>query len=59
MAGEKLGPTSFGHAGAGGSFAFADLESRVSFAYVPNKMGGEGDERAMSLIRAVRACLDA
>ena len=57
IGGEKLGPTSFGHPGAGGSVAFADLASRVSFAYVPNRMGAEGDTRAMDLVEAVRTCL--
>jgi CubicO group peptidase (beta-lactamase class C family) len=55
--GEKLGPTSFGHAGAGGSVAFADLASRAAFAYVPNRMGADGDTRATDLIDAVRECL--
>jgi CubicO group peptidase (beta-lactamase class C family) len=31
-------PTAFGHPGAGGSHAFADPESRISFAYVMNQM---------------------
>jgi CubicO group peptidase (beta-lactamase class C family) len=30
--------TSFGHPGAGGSHAFADLKNRISFAYVMNQM---------------------
>lgn len=55
--GDKLGPTSFGHAGAGGSVAFADLASRTAFAYVPNRMGADGDTRATDLIDAVRECL--
>src|SRR5689334_6211341 len=29
-------PSSFGHAGAGGSFGFADPESQTSYAYIPN-----------------------
>ena len=32
------GPTSFGTPGAGGSFAFADPEARVGYAYVMNKL---------------------
>lgn len=55
--GVRLGPTSFGHAGAGGSVAFADLANRLSFAYVPNRMGSEGDTRAADLVQAVRDCL--
>lgn len=30
--------TGFGHPGAGGSHAFADLENKISFAYVMNQM---------------------
>jgi len=32
-------PTSFGHPGAGGSFAFADPETGIGYAYVTNRMG--------------------
>jgi CubicO group peptidase (beta-lactamase class C family) len=53
----RIGPTSFGHPGAGGSVAFADLDARLSFAYVMNRMGGEPDLRASSLIEATRLCL--
>src|SRR5207244_6792212 len=31
-------PIAFGHPGAGGSHAFADLENKISFAYVMNQM---------------------
>jgi CubicO group peptidase (beta-lactamase class C family) len=50
-----LSSASFGHPGAGGSVGFADLNERIGFGYVPNRMGGEGDDRAASLIRAVRS----
>ena len=35
-----VGETSFGHAGAGGSIAFGDLERRLGFAFVMNQMEG-------------------
>ena len=35
-----LTPTSFGHAGAGGSLGYADPESKVGYGYVMNQMGG-------------------
>lgn len=53
-----LGPTSFGHAGAGGQLAFADLDHGVGFAYLSNQMGGYGDARARQLTLALRACLE-
>lgn len=52
-----LGPTSFGHAGAGGQLAFADAESAVGFAYLSNQMGGYGDRRARALTTALAECL--
>jgi CubicO group peptidase (beta-lactamase class C family) len=52
-----LGATSFGHTGAGGQLAFADLEHRAGFAYVSDQMGGYGDRRAYALVEAVRASL--
>jgi CubicO group peptidase (beta-lactamase class C family) len=51
-----LGPRSFGHAGAGGSLAFADPDAGVAFAYVMNRMQPNisGDPRPAALIEAVR-----
>ena len=45
----------FGHGGWGGSLAFADLDARVSWAYVMNRMspGTTGDSRAANLIAAL------
>jgi CubicO group peptidase (beta-lactamase class C family) len=54
-----LGPTSFGHAGAGGQLGFADLDRDVGFAYLGNQMGGYGDGRARELTSAVRRAVGA
>jgi CubicO group peptidase (beta-lactamase class C family) len=52
-----LGPNAgtFGHAGAGGSIAYADPEARIGFAYVMNQMQGgtTGDPRGFHLIGAL------
>jgi CubicO group peptidase (beta-lactamase class C family) len=53
-----LGPTSFGHTGAGGQLAFGDADHRASFAYLTNQMGGYGDARARSLVEALRSAID-
>ena len=53
-----LGPSSFGHTGAGGQLAFADADHGASFAYVTNQMGGYGDARARSLVEALRSAVD-
>lgn len=52
-----LGPSSFGHAGAGGQLGFADRDRAVGFAYLSNQMGGYGDERARELTHALRNVL--
>jgi CubicO group peptidase (beta-lactamase class C family) len=46
--------------GWGGSLVAADLSSKMSFAYVMNKMtrGTMGDKRGLSLLRAARVGLD-
>ena len=50
---------SFGHPGAGGSFAFADPDREVSFAYVMNRMDFylNDDPREKALRDAVYRCL--
>jgi CubicO group peptidase (beta-lactamase class C family) len=48
------GPSSFGHAGAGGSLGWADPDADLAFGYVMNKMAQAiaGDLRSSSLINA-------
>jgi CubicO group peptidase (beta-lactamase class C family) len=54
-------PDSFGHAGFGGAFGFADRKLRVGFGYAPNKLwlGPELNtgERCDRLVRTLFACL--
>jgi CubicO group peptidase (beta-lactamase class C family) len=53
------GPTSFGHAGAGGSLGMADPELGIGYGYVMNKMslGLSDDPRTATLIEAAKASL--
>jgi CubicO group peptidase (beta-lactamase class C family) len=56
-----LGPNPhiFGHGGWGGSLGFADLDARVSWAYVMNKMspGTTGDFRVAGMLAALYGAL--
>src|SRR5438128_156563 len=52
-------PRTFGHGGWGGSLGFADLDARVSWAYIMNKMspGTTGDTRAAGILAALYGSL--
>lgn len=52
-----LGPSSFGHDGAGGQLGFADLQHGIGFGYQTIRPGGYPDDRAEALCDALRACL--
>ena len=47
--------SSFGHPGAGGSHAFADLENKIAFAYVMNQMEQSllPNEKSLRLVNAI------
>ncbi|TIH34845.1 serine hydrolase domain-containing protein [Subtercola vilae] len=48
-----LGDTSLGHDGAGGQVAFGDVESRIGFAFLTNRMEAV-DRRGTDIIEALR-----
>jgi CubicO group peptidase (beta-lactamase class C family) len=53
-------PNIFGHGGSGGSYAFADLEHRIGYAYVMNQFDATkagADPRSVALINEVYAAL--
>jgi CubicO group peptidase (beta-lactamase class C family) len=52
-------PRTFGHGGWGGSLGIADLDARVSWAYIMNKMspGTTGDTRVAHALAALYAAL--
>ena len=54
-----LGPSAFGHVGAGGSIGFADPATGMSFGYAMNKMGPGIllNERGQALVDAAYRCL--
>jgi CubicO group peptidase (beta-lactamase class C family) len=55
------GEGSFGHAGAGGSYGFADPDHGLAVGYVMNKMamGVLGDPRSRPLVKAIYASIGA
>ncbi len=52
-------PRTFGHGGSGGSLAFADLDARVGWAYIMNKMSPStaGDTRVAGILAALYGAL--
>lgn len=52
-----LTSSSFGHDGAGGQVGFADPEHRVGFGYITNRLEAGTDNRAPSIIDALRRAL--
>ena len=55
------GPGAFGHAGAGGSYGFADPEVGLAVGYAMNKMAEDvlGDPRATGIVQAAYAAVGA
>ena len=58
--GPANGPGAFGHAGAGGSLAFADPDTGIAFGYVMSdlRFDVKGDPRSEELVRAVYRVLE-
>ncbi|MUL62959.1 esterase [Mycobacterium sp. CBMA 234] len=56
---DNAGPGVFGHPGAGGAFAFGDVDNQLAFAFVPNlrRDALAGDRRAIDLVEATYAAL--
>lgn len=55
-----LSEGSFGHAGAGGSLAFADPQTGLGFCFLMNRMrpgAVTGNDAALALVEAVRSCI--
>lgn len=54
-----MSESSFGHVGAGGALGFADVDARVGFGYVQNKLNASmlGDPRTPALVGALRRAL--
>ena len=52
-------PSAVGHAGAGGSLAFADPDRKLAFGYVMNdlRFDPKGDPRSEALVRAAYQAL--
>src|ERR1035437_685595 len=52
-------PNAVGHAGAGGSLAFADPDRSLAFAYVMNDLRFDptGDPRSHELVQALYRCV--
>jgi CubicO group peptidase (beta-lactamase class C family) len=51
-----LGDTSLGHDGAGGQVAFGDVEARIGFAFLTNRMEAV-DSRGTDIVSALRGVL--
>lgn len=60
MIGETLPASAFGHGGAGGSLGIADLDAKMGFGYVMNRMArsDEQDDRSHRLAAALYECME-